>query len=86
MQVPPQGLPAFKGVNNSSKFTIIGKLTYYSFKPCIQIVYEDVEEHWTYSGAMQQLVTDLMLSHHSNALCAQPMRQLLTHHVMCLLS
>ncbi|KAJ7411763.1 hypothetical protein WISP_101080 [Willisornis vidua] len=48
-----QGLLAFEGIDSSSQFSVIGKLTSNSFKSCIQVVNEDVEENWTEDEALQ---------------------------------
>ncbi|KAJ7411464.1 hypothetical protein BTVI_50155 [Pitangus sulphuratus] len=58
-------------------------------KSGIQVICEDVEEHRAQDGAFG---TPLVAGHQSDVtpfavtLCAQPVSQLLTHHMMCLSS
>ncbi|KAJ7427533.1 hypothetical protein WISP_06198 [Willisornis vidua] len=58
VDVSLQGLPAIKGFNSSSQFCVICKLAEYLFKSCIQIIYEDVEEHRAQDGALLNSTSD----------------------------
>ncbi|KAJ7425810.1 hypothetical protein WISP_20201 [Willisornis vidua] len=53
-----KGLSAFEGVNSSSQFCVICKLAHYSFQSCIQVIYEDVEEHRAQDGALWNSTSD----------------------------
>ncbi|RMC22439.1 hypothetical protein DUI87_00753 [Hirundo rustica rustica] len=74
MQISLQGLPAFKGVDSSSQFNVIGKLVFYSFQSHIQVIREDVEEHRAEEPCGTPSVTGLQsdVAPFTVALCAQP--------------
>ncbi|KAJ7414310.1 hypothetical protein WISP_85052 [Willisornis vidua] len=58
VKVSLQDLPAFEGVNSSSQFCVFCKLTQYPFQSCVEVVYEDVEEHRAQDGALKNSTSD----------------------------
>ncbi|RMC12967.1 hypothetical protein DUI87_10494 [Hirundo rustica rustica] len=52
IEVSLQGLPASEGVSSSFRFCIIWELAQYPFQSCLQVIYEDVEEHGAEDGAL----------------------------------
>ncbi|KAJ7409914.1 hypothetical protein WISP_111569 [Willisornis vidua] len=53
-----QSFSASEGVKSSSQFYVICRLAQYPFQSCIQVIFEDVEEHKAQNGALWNPTSD----------------------------